>query len=177
VRMDSQVLSLNAEHAIREINAAGILVLPGGLTTPAQMQDKELLAWVRQIHEKSKWTTSVCTGSMILAAAGLLKGLDATTHWLAMDALKMFGAKPTHQRVVQQGKIITAAGVSSGIDMALKLVSLEAGEETAKGIQLTIEYDPQPPFNSGSIEKASPATIEKAKAFLAESTRKAAGTK
>ena len=119
VRMDSQVLSLNADFAIRDINAAGILVLPGGLTTPAQLQDKELLAWVRQIHEKSKWTTSVCTGSLILAAAGLLKGLEATTHWLAMDALKMFGAKPTHQRVVQQGKIITAAGVSSGIDMAL----------------------------------------------------------
>lgn len=177
VRMDSQVLSLNADFAIRDINAAGILVLPGGLTTPAQLQDKELLAWVRQIHEKSKWTTSVCTGSLILAAAGLLKGLEATTHWLAMDALKMFGAKPTHQRVVQQGKIITAAGVSSGIDMALKLVALEAGEETAKGIQLTIEYDPQPPFNSGSIEKATPAAVEKAKAFLAESTRKAAGTK
>ena len=177
VRMDSQVLSLNAEFSIRDINAAGILVLPGGLTTPAQLQDKELLAWVRQIHEKSKWTTSVCTGSLILAAAGLLKGLEATTHWLAMDALKMFGAKPTHQRVVQQGKIMTAAGVSAGIDMALKLVALEAGEETAKGIQLTIEYDPQPPFNSGSIEKASPATVEKAKAFLAESTRKAAGGK
>jgi transcriptional regulator GlxA family with amidase domain len=177
VRMDSQVLSLNAEHAIRDINAADILVLPGGLTTPAQMQDREVLAWVRKIHEKSKWTTSVCSGSLILAAAGILKGLEATSHWLALDALKMFGARPQHQRVVRQGKIITAAGVSAGIDMALKLVALEAGEEAAKAIQLTMEYDPQPPFNSGSIEKASPATIEKAKAFLAESTRIANGAK
>jgi transcriptional regulator GlxA family with amidase domain len=177
VRMDSQVLSLNAEYSIRDINGAGILVLPGGLTTLAQLQDKELLAWVRQIHEKSKWTTSVCTGSLILAAAGLLKGLDATTHWLAMDALRTFGAKPMQQRVVQQGKIITAAGVSSGIDMALKLVALEVGEEMAKGIQLAIEYDPQPPFNSGSIKKATPMTIEKAMAFLAEGTKKAAATK
>lgn len=177
VRMDSQVLSLNAEHAIRDIPKADILVLPGGLTTPKQMQDKEVLAWVRQIHEKSKWTTSVCTGSLILAAAGLLKGLDATSHWMAMDALKMFGAKPTHQRVVRQGKIITAAGVSAGIDMALTLVALENGEEAAKAIQLTMEYDPQPPFNSGSFKQATPATIEKAKVFLAEGTRIASAAK
>jgi transcriptional regulator GlxA family with amidase domain len=177
VRMDSQMLSLNAEQAFREIEKADILVLPGGLTTPAQLQDKELLAWVRQIHEKSKWTTSVCSGSLILGAAGLLKGLDATSHWLALDALKMFGAKPTKQRVVRQGKIITAAGVSAGIDMALTLVALESGEEAAKAIQLTMEYDPQPPFDSGSVAKATPATIEKAKAFLAEGTRVAAGAK
>ncbi len=177
VRMDSQVLSLNAEHAIRDIPKADILVLPGGLTTPKQMQDKEVLAWVRQIHEKSKWTTSVCTGSLILAAAGLLKGLDATSHWLAMDTLKMFGAKPTQQRVVRQGKIITAAGVSAGIDMALTLVALESSEEAAKAIQLTMEYDPQPPFNSGSVKQATPTTIEKAKAFLAESTRIASAAK
>jgi transcriptional regulator GlxA family with amidase domain len=177
VRMDSQVLSLNADYAIRDLQAADILVLPGGLTTPAQMQDKEVLAWVRKIHEKSKWTTSVCSGSLILAAAGLLKGLEATSHWAALEALKMFGAKPQHQRVVRQGKIITAAGVSAGIDMGLQLVALEAGEEAAKAIQLTMEYDPQPPFNSGSIEKASPATVEKAKAYLAASTRIATGAK
>lgn len=168
VRMDSQMLSLQADYAIRDIKAADILVLPGGISTPAQLQDKELLAWVRQIHEKSKWTTSVCSGSLILGAAGLLKGLDATSHWIALDALKMFGAKPVHQRVVQQGKIITAAGVSAGIDMGLKLVALESGEEAAKAMQLTMEYDPQPPFNSGSIEKATPATIERAKAFLTD---------
>ena len=177
VRMDSQTLNLNADYAIRDIKSADILVLPGGLTTPAQMQDKDLLAWVRQIHEKSKWTTSVCSGSLILAAAGLLKGLEATSHWLALDALKMFGARPVHRRVVRQGKIITAAGVSAGIDMALQLVALEAGEEAAKAIQLIMEYDPQPPFNSGSIAKATPATIEKAKAFLAEGTRVANAAK
>jgi transcriptional regulator GlxA family with amidase domain len=163
VRMDSQALSLNADYAIGDLKTADILVLPGGLTTPAQMQDKELLAWVRQIHEKSKWTTSVCSGSLILAAAGLLKGLDATSHWAALEALKMFGARPQRQRVVRQGKIITAAGVSAGIDMALQLVALESGEEAAKAIQLTMEYDPQPAFNSRSIDKASPATFEKTK--------------
>lgn len=171
VRVDSQALNLNADYAIRDIKSADILVLPGGLTTPAQMQDKDILAWVRQIHETSKWTTSVCSGSLILAAAGLLKGLDATSHWAALDALKMFGARPVHQRVVRQGKIITAAGVSAGMDMGLKLVALESNEENAKAIQLIMEYDPQPPFNSGSIEKASPATIEKARSFLAEGTR------
>jgi len=177
VRMDSRMLSLHADYAIREINAADILVLPGGGGTPAQLQDKEVLAWVRRIHEKSKWTTSVCTGSLILAAAGLLKGLEATTHWAAMESLAMFGAKPTRQRVVKQGKIITAAGVSAGIDMALGLVALECGEEQAKMIQLTIEYDPQPPFDAGSVEKASPAIINKAKANLAEYVRKASGAK
>jgi transcriptional regulator GlxA family with amidase domain len=177
VRMDSQVLSLNAEHALRDINAADILVLPGGLTTPAQMQDKELLAWVRRLHEQSKWTTSVCTGSLILAAAGLLKGLEATSHWAALPTLKTFGATPSQQRVVRQGKIITAAGVSAGIDMALKLVALESGEEQAKMIQLVIEYDPQPPFDSGSVRKAPPATVEKGKAYLAESIQKATGVR
>lgn len=177
VRMDSRMLSLHADYAIRDINAADILVLPGGGATPAQMQDKEVLEWVRRIHEKSKWTTSVCTGSLILAAAGLLKGLEATTHWAAMEALAMFGAKPTRRRVVKQGKIITAAGVSAGIDMALGLVAMECGEEQAKLIQLTIEYDPQPPFDAGSIEKASPAMVNKAKAYLAEYSRKASGAK
>ena len=177
VRVDSQVLSLHADQAIRDVKSADLLVLPGGLTTPAQMQDKDLLAWVRQIHEKSRWTTSVCSGSLILAAAGLLKGLEATSHWAALDALKMFGARPVRQRVVRQGKILTAAGVSAGIDMALTLVALEAGEEVAKAIQLSMEYDPQPPFQSGSFEKSSPSTIERARKFLAESTRIANGAK
>jgi transcriptional regulator GlxA family with amidase domain len=127
--MDSKMLSLNADYAIREIDAVDILVLPGGTATLAQLHNEEVIAWVRQIHNRSKWTTSVCTGSLILAAAGLLKDLEATTHWAAIDALTMFRAKPTHQRVVRQGKIITAAGVSAGIDMALSLVALECGEE------------------------------------------------
>jgi transcriptional regulator GlxA family with amidase domain len=175
VRMDSRMLSLQADYAIREINAADVLLLPGGGATPAQMQDQEVLAWVRRIHEKSMWTTSVCTGSLILAAAGLLKGLEATTHWAAMETLAMFGAKPARRRVVKQGKIITAAGVSAGIDMALSLVAMECGEEQAKAIQLAIEYDPQPPFDSGSVEKASPTIVSKVKASLLEYSRRAAG--
>jgi transcriptional regulator GlxA family with amidase domain len=177
VRMDSRMLSLHADYAIREIDAADILLLPGGGSTPTQMRDQEVLAWVRRIHEKSKWTVSVCTGSLILAAAGLLKGLEATTHWAAMEMLAMFGAKPARQRVVKQGKIVTAAGVSAGIDMALSLVALECGEEQAKAVQLTIEYDPQPPFDSGSVEKASPALVNKVKASLLEYSRKAAAVK
>lgn len=173
VRMDSQMLTLQADFAIREIEAADILVLPGGGTTVREIQDKALLDWVRKIHEKSKYTTSVCTGSFILAAAGLLKGLEATTHWRGMPFLAQFGAKPTHQRVVRQGKIITAAGVSAGIDMALSLAAIEYGDEMAKMIQLAIEYDPQPPFNSGSVDKASPEIVEKVKAYLEENSRRA----
>jgi transcriptional regulator GlxA family with amidase domain len=175
VRMDSRMLSLHADYAIREIDAADILLLPGGGSTPTQMRDQEVLAWVRRIHEKSKWTVSVCTGSLILAAAGLLKGLEATTHWAALETLAMFGAKPARRRVVKQGKIVTAAGVSAGIDMALSLVALECGEEQAQAVQLTIEYDPQPPFDSGSVEKASPALVNKVKASLLEYSRKATG--
>ena len=177
VRMDSRMLSLHADYAIGEINSADVLLVPGGGATPAQMQDQEVLAWVRRIHEKSKWTTSVCTGSLILAAAGLLKGIEATTHWAVLDNLAMFGAKPARRRVVKQGKIITAAGVSAGIDMALSLVAMECGEEQAKAVQLTIEYDPQPPFDSGSVEKASPEMVKKVKASLLEYSRRASAVK
>ena len=161
VRMDSQMLSLHADYAIREIDSADILLLPGGGSTPTQMRDQEVLAWVRRIHEKSKWTISVCTGSLILAAAGLLKGLKATSHWLAYDALRSLGAEPTDRRVVIEGKIMTAAGVSAGIDLALTLVALECGEDVAKGIQLGIEYDPQPPFDAGSPGKAPAEIVER----------------
>ena len=166
VRMDSQMLSLHADYAIREIDSADILLLPGGGSTPTQMRDQEVLAWVRRIHEKSKWTISVCTGSLILAAAGLLKGLEATTHWVALENLAIFGAKPTRRRVVRQGKIITAAGVSAGIDMALGLVAMECGEEQAKAVQLTIEYDPQPPFRAGSPETAPTHVVESLRARM-----------
>ena len=125
------------------------------------MDDERVLDWVRRVHETTRWTTSVCTGSLVLAGAGLLKGLRATTHWLAMDVLRELGAEPTLERVVRQGKIITAAGVSSGIDMALRLVALERGDEMAQAIQLMIEYDPQPPFDAGSPEKAPPAVVER----------------
>ena len=122
------------------------------------MREPATLAWIRRIHETTTWTTSVCTGSLILAAAGLLRGLRATTHWAVLDELREFGATPVSERVVEQGKIITAAGVSAGIDMGLRLVARIAGDDVARGIQLGIEYDPAPPFDTGSPQKA-PAYI------------------
>ncbi|HYA69019.1 MAG TPA: DJ-1/PfpI family protein, partial [Acidimicrobiales bacterium] len=123
--------------------------------------------WVRRMHERSAWTTSVCTGSEILGAAGVLKGLKATTHWASADRLESFGATYQQRRVVKEGKVITAAGVSSGIDMALALVAMVAGDEIAKAIQLGIEYDPAPPFDSGSVAKATPETVELVRAVIA----------
>ena len=119
-----------------------------------------MLDWVRCVHETSRWTTSVCTGSLVLAAAGVLDGLKATTHWMEMDLLGELGAEPVSDRVVEQGKVITAAGVSAGIDMALTLAAREAGPEVAQAIQLAIEYDPQPPFDAGSPEKAPPEIVD-----------------
>ena len=117
---------------------------------------REITDWIRTAHQTTTWTTSVCTGALLLGAAGLLQGLRATTHWAAMDLLAGFGATTTSERVVEQGKIVTAAGVSSGIDMALTLAAKMAGEAEAQSIQLQIESDPQPPFDSGSLAKASP---------------------
>jgi transcriptional regulator GlxA family with amidase domain len=131
-----------------------VVVVPGGIGSRAMMNDAQLIAWVRAAHATSEWTCSVCTGSLVLGAAGLLNGLDATTHWMAMDTLASTGARPTGRRVVEQGKIITAAGVSAGIDMGLTLAAKIAGDIVAQAIQLGIEYDPQPPFDAGSPDKA-----------------------
>jgi len=161
VRTDTGSLALVADYALEDVTAPDILVVPGGPGQAALMDDEKVLDWIRRTHESTRWTTSVCTGSLVLAGAGLLKGLRATTHWLAMDALRELGAEPTLERVVRQGKIITAAGVSAGIDMALELVALERGEEMAQAIQLAIEYDPQPPFDAGSPAKAPPAIVER----------------
>jgi transcriptional regulator GlxA family with amidase domain len=125
------------------------------------MDDQEVLNWIRRAHESSKWTASVCTGSLVLGAAGLLNGLKATSHWLAYDVLRALGAEPTGERVVIEGKIITAAGVSAGIDLALTLVARECGEAVAQSIQLGIEYDPQPPFDAGAPHKAPAAIVER----------------
>jgi transcriptional regulator GlxA family with amidase domain len=122
------------------------------------LQPQPLHDWLRAIDATTEWTTSVCTGALLLGAAGLLDGLEATTHWSALDILATLGARPTERRVVPQGKVVTAAGVSAGIDMALWLAAQIAGDEVAKAIQLGIEYDPQPPFDSGSVAKASPGT-------------------
>jgi putative intracellular protease/amidase len=154
VKTDNRMLALHAEAALEDWAEPDILVVPGGFGTRRLMKDERMLDWVRAVHEGTQWTTSVCTGSLVLGAAGLLDGLDATTHWAAMDVLAGLGAKPTGRRVVEQGKIVTAAGVSSGIDMALFLAGRVAGDTVAQAIQLGIEYDPQPPYDAGSPEKA-----------------------
>jgi transcriptional regulator GlxA family with amidase domain len=130
------------------------------------VNDEPTLEWIRAIDAGSEWTTSVCTGSLLLGAAGLLAGKEATTHWRVLDMLSTFGATPVSRRVVEQGKVITAAGVSSGIDMALTLAARVAGDEIAQAIQLGIEYDPQPPFDSGSVAKASESVYNLALAGL-----------
>ena len=157
-RTEAQPLGLVADRAFADVTRADILVVPGGLGQERVMREPATLAWIRRIHETTTWTTSVCTGSLILAAAGLLRGLRATTHWAVLDELREFGATPVSERVVEQGKIITAAGVSAGIDMALRLVARITGDDVARGIQLGIEYDPAPPFDTGSPQKA-PAYI------------------
>jgi putative intracellular protease/amidase len=158
VRTDNDMLSLVADRALDEVTAPDIVLVPGGPGEVATRAGGPALDWLRATHETSTWTTSVCTGSLILAAAGLLDGKRATSHWLAMDKLAELGAEAVHERVVFDGKIVTGAGVSAGIDMALTLAAQIAGEQVAQAIQLGIEYDPQPPFDAGSPQKA-PAEI------------------
>jgi putative intracellular protease/amidase len=160
-KTENGMLTIVAEARLEQVASPDVIVVPGGLGTRALLADEPTLAWIRTAHETSSWTTSVCTGSLLLAAAGVLDGLEATTHWLELDLLASLGAKPRQQRVVEQGKVITAAGVSSGIDMALVLVSRIAGEEYAKTVQLLIEYDPQPPFDAGSPAKAPHEVVER----------------
>jgi transcriptional regulator GlxA family with amidase domain len=156
----SSGLVLNAEFGLADVSYADLLVLPGAGKATSFKDCPEVLDWVRAIHATTKWTTSVCTGSLILGAAGLLYGLKATTHWAAMDRLKFWGAEATHSRVVEDGKIITAAGVSAGIDMALMLANKISGSQVAQSLQLAIEYDPDPPFDCGSPEKANQKNLE-----------------
>jgi transcriptional regulator GlxA family with amidase domain len=167
VRNESDTLSLVADASLDEMPSPDIVVVPGGYGTRALLDREPLLDWLRQAHETTAWTTSVCTGSLLLAAAGLLDGVPATTHWLARDLLGELGAKPVPERIVEQGKIITAAGVSSGIDMALHLVKTINGPEVAQAVQLGIEYDPEPPVDAGSPEKAPPEIVELVRAAFA----------
>jgi len=167
-RTDNRQLTLVADEPLSAVPHPEIIMVPGGFGTRALMTPNPLLDWLRAAHETSQWTTSVCTGSLLLGAAGLLKGLKATTHWAALDTLAELGAKPTLERVVEQGKIITAAGVSSGIDMGLVLAARIAGDELAQAIQLGIEYDPQPPFRAGSPETAPPHIVEGLRARMRE---------
>lgn len=147
---------LDASRSFNEIDELDVLVVPGGFADRDIDDSNEVVQFIKRIHPKTTWTTSICTGSIFLAHAGILNGTLATTHWSSYDRLRNLGAIPTEQRVVKVGKIITAAGVSSGIDMGLELVAALYGDEMAKIIQLAIEYDPQPPFDAGSPSKVSP---------------------
>jgi transcriptional regulator GlxA family with amidase domain len=147
-------LKLVAEATLDDVPAPDVLVVPGGTGTRDALRDARLVDWIRAADATSTWTTSVCTGALLLGAAGVLDGLRATTHWAYLDALADYGAEATSERVVRQGKVITSAGVSSGIDMALTLAAEIAGDDVAQAIQLRIEYDPEPPFDSGSLAKA-----------------------
>ncbi len=153
-RSDNGQLAIVADHSITDVPTPEIVLVPGGHGEVRLRDDERVLDWLRAAHETTRFTTSVCTGSLVLAAAGLLNGVRATTHWTGMDELARLGAMPVAERVVREGKIITAAGVSSGIDMGLTLAAELAGDDAAQAIQLAIEYDPQPPFDAGSPAKA-----------------------
>jgi transcriptional regulator GlxA family with amidase domain len=159
-------LQIHADRRLEEVPRADIIVVPGSPDPSKVMGNERVLSWLRTLDASSKWTTSVCTGSLILGAAGLLQGKRATTHWMATDQLKSFGATPVAERVVFDGKVVAAAGVSAGIDMALALVAREFGDLLSQSIQLGIEYDPAPPFATGSLRSAPPAVVEATKSLL-----------
>lgn len=158
ITTDNGMLTVIAGTALREVSEPDIILVPGGPGEVAARSGRSVLDWLKKADETSTWTTSVCTGSLILASAGLLDGRRATTHWLALETLGRLGAVPVRERIVFDGKMVTAAGVSAGIDMALSLAAKVASAEVAQAIQLGIEYDPRPPFDSGSPESA-PAVI------------------
>lgn len=153
-------LGLVADKPLSEVKQADVLCIPGGGKATSLYHENETLAWIRAIHATTTWTTAICTGSLILGAAGLLAEQPATTHWAVLNRLEHWGAVPTKARVVCSGKIITAAGVSAGIDMALTLASKIAGQTTAEAIELGLEYDPEPPFDKGSPQKADPKVLQ-----------------
>ena len=173
IAADSGVLLVGATHSFAETPSPDIILVPGGMTTFEHARDEKLLDWVRQAHQTATWTASVCSGSVILAAAGLLKGKRATSHWMVVPMLKTFGVTPvSDERIVHEGDIVTCAGVSAGIDLAMWLAGQIGGEARAKAVQLVIEYDPQPPFDSGHMSKASAATKATATALLSKETVK-----
>ncbi|MDT5094968.1 MAG: hypothetical protein QOH60_4331 [Mycobacterium sp.] len=169
ITADSGVLVVGATHSFDETPSPDVILVPGGFTTMEHARDKKVLDWVRKAHETATWTASVCSGSIILAAAGLLKDKRATSHWAALSALKALGVKPVgDERIVHEGEIVTCAGVSAGIDLGLWLAAQIGGEGRAKVIQLSMEYDPQPPFDCGHMSKASAATKAAATALMSK---------
>ncbi len=161
IRTDNGFLGLTVDVALDDLPDPDVIVVPGGIGTRALDADHPITRWVKAAHETSRYTTSVCTGSLVLGQAGLLTGLTATTHWSCYDALRSLGAEPIGQRVVEHldRRIITAAGVSSGIDMALRLAELLVDTDAAKAMQVMVEYDPQPPFDAGTVAKAGEAVM------------------
>lgn len=178
ITADSGVLVVGATHSFDETPSPDVILIPGGMTTMEHARDEKLLDWVRAAHRTATWTASVCSGSVVLGAAGLLTGKRATSHWMALPALKTFGATAVgDERIVHEGDIVTCAGVSAGIDLGLWLVSQIGGEGRAKAIQLSMEYDPQPPFDSGHTSKASVQTKAAATALMARELAKPAQLK
>jgi putative intracellular protease/amidase len=169
-RSENGMLGLTADASFDEVPQPDVVVFPGGVGTRPLQHDEAVLEWVRHAHVTTRFTTSVCTGSLVLGAAGLLDGLTATTHWACYPELAVHGAIPTAQRVVEHAdrRLITAAGVSSGIDMALRLVEILVDRTAAEAAQLMIEYDPQPPFDSGSLAKSSQAVVTRVVEYAAQ---------
>lgn len=165
---ESGFLTVTAQASFADLPDPEILLVPGGTITGTLVPHHPIVAWIKRAHETTRWTTSVCTGSLLLAGAGVLDGVDATTHWAMMDELARLGANPLRERVVRRGKIVTGAGVSAGIDMALTLAAEIEGPEFARALQLIMEYDPQPPFDAGSPEKAGPEAVGRAFSAMAE---------
>jgi len=171
VRTENGFLGLSVDKVFEDVDRPDVVIVPGGFGSRALMDDDRVLDWLRSVHTTSRFTTSVCTGSLVLGAAGLLEGLTATTHWSVLAQLEELGATPTEQRVVEHldERIITAAGVSSGIDMALRLSELLVDDIAAQAMQLMVEYDPQPPFDSGALSKASPEVVQRVIEYAAAS--------
>ena len=166
---DNHLLHFEIEHAFADVATPDVLLVPGGvITRKLARQRAPIVDWIAEAHPHTTWTTSVCTGALLLGASGLLEGLSATTHWCAYDELRAYGAEPTEQRVVQAGKIVTGAGVSAGIDLALTLAGTMWGEDAAQALQLAIEYDPQPPYDAGAPSKARPELIELIRGSVAQ---------
>lgn len=159
VRSVDGAVAMVVEHTFKDLRTPDVIVVPGGPGIRQLLTDMPTLKWVRHGHGHSKYTASVGTGAMLLGAAGLLTGIKATTHWARLDRLPHAGAMPVEERVVFQDRIVTCAGVSAGLDMALALAEKLSDRTTARGVQLAIEYDPQPPYDAGALEKASPEEI------------------
>ncbi|TMW71224.1 DJ-1/PfpI family protein [Alteribacter natronophilus] len=176
IKADSGFVDLNVKHSIEDVKEADILIIPGStIAFIEEMKNERVLEWIKEMDKTTKWTTSVCSGSMLLASSGLLAGRKATSHWKPLNLLSRYGAVPARERIVEDGKYLTAAGVSAGIDMALYLSDRMVGEDETKAIQLILEYDPQPLYNAGNYTSANEKTIKTAEKKLTKDAKKGLG--